>query len=69
MALYIRQDNKHQETPGHTGTKLPTQAQLNSHKYQMLHQSSLNTRELWKAMESLSLRLCLTPESAKTQQE
>lgn len=67
MALYIRQDNKHQETPGPTVTKLPTQAQLISYKYQMLHQSSLNTRELWQAMENLSLRLCLTPEGAKTQ--
>lgn len=67
MALYIRQDNKHQETPGHTGTKLPTQAQLISNKYQMLHQRSLNTTELWKAMENLSLRLCLAPGGAKTQ--
>lgn len=49
------------------GPNCQLRAQLISHKYQMLHQSSLNTRQLWKATENLSLKLCLTPEGAKTQ--
>lgn len=49
------------------GPNCHPRAQLISHKSQMLLQSSLNTREFWKAMEKFPLRLCLSPEGAKKQ--
>lgn len=49
------------------GPSCQPRAQVISHKSQMLHQGSLDTREFWKAIENLCLRLCLTPEGAKNQ--